>query len=170
MADRLVSIRSLGLIVYTLAITLLCVFVFTGNALIDTVAFLALLAPLFVASDFDKVDPRVGVPVLAFVLLCALPIVGMHNTFYLDVAIQVGIFAVLALGLNIVVGFAGLLDLGRAELRSSTMLAFKACENGGASLGILLNLLLVQHNAWHSLARRMRGEHSLRSLSNVCLD
>jgi hypothetical protein len=35
------------------------------------------------------------------------------------------------------------LDLGLAELRSSTMLSFKACENGGASLGILLNLLLV---------------------------
>jgi branched-chain amino acid transport system permease protein len=112
MAERLISIRSLGLIIYTLAMTLLCVFVFTGNALIDTVAFLALLAPLFLASDFDKIDARIGVPVLAFVLLCALPIVGMHNTFYLDVAIQVGIFAVLALGLNIVVGFAGLLDLG----------------------------------------------------------
>ena len=38
---------------------------------------------------------------------------------------------------------AVLLDLGLAELRSSTMLSFKACENGGASLGILLNLLLV---------------------------
>jgi hypothetical protein len=32
---------------------------------------------------------------------------------------------------------AVLLDLGLAELRSSTMLSFKACENGGASLGIL---------------------------------
>ncbi|MGY8678926.1 branched-chain amino acid ABC transporter permease [Bradyrhizobium sp. UFLA05-153] len=104
--------RSAWLIAYTLVVTLLCVLVFTGNGLIDTVAFLALLAPLFIASDFDKCDPRVGMPVLAFVLLCALPLVGMRNTFYLDVAIQVGIFAVLALGLNIVVGFAGLLDLG----------------------------------------------------------
>ncbi|KAB2840824.1 MAG: branched-chain amino acid ABC transporter permease, partial [Burkholderiales bacterium] len=32
--------------------------------------------------------------------------------FYLDVVTQVGIFAALALGLNVVVGFAGLLDLG----------------------------------------------------------
>ena len=38
---------------------------------------------------------------------------------------------------------AVLLDLGLAELRSSTMLSFKACENGGASLGTPLSLLLV---------------------------
>ncbi len=37
---------------------------------------------------------------------------GVQNTFLFEVATQVGIFAALALGLNIVVGFAGLLDLG----------------------------------------------------------
>jgi branched-chain amino acid transport system permease protein len=112
MAHGLFPDRSAWLIAYTLVVTLLCVFVFTGNGLVDTVAFLALLVPLFIASDLNKTDPRIGRPVLAFVLLCALPLIGMRNTFYLDVAIQVGIFAVLALGLNIVVGFAGLLDLG----------------------------------------------------------
>jgi branched-chain amino acid transport system permease protein len=41
-----------------------------------------------------------------------MPVIGSVNAYYLEVATQVGIFAVLALGLNIVVGLAGLLDLG----------------------------------------------------------
>src|SRR5678815_2408571 len=41
-----------------------------------------------------------------------MPILGFINGYYLEVAIQVGIFVVLALGLNIVVGFVGLLNLG----------------------------------------------------------
>lgn len=41
-----------------------------------------------------------------------MPYLGTHNGFYLEVATQVGIFVALALGLNIVVGLAGLLDLG----------------------------------------------------------
>ena len=56
------------------------------------------------------------------------------------------------------------------SLRSSTMLPFKARKNGGAWLGILDASFPLQHNAWLSLAGRMRGEHSLRSSSNVCLD
>ena len=51
--------------------------------------------------------------VLGFVvLLVLLPILGLRNAYYLEVATQVGIYVALALGLNIVVGFAGLLDLG----------------------------------------------------------
>ncbi len=41
-----------------------------------------------------------------------MPILGSINGYYLEIAIQVGIFVALALGLNIVVGLAGLLDLG----------------------------------------------------------
>jgi branched-chain amino acid transport system permease protein len=41
-----------------------------------------------------------------------MPILGGFNGYYLEVAIQVGIYVALALGLNIVVGFAGLLNLG----------------------------------------------------------
>lgn len=100
------------LITYALAAAALVLFVFTGTGLIDTAAFLALLFVVFLASDTEKVDPRVSIAVISFVLLAVLPIAGLSNSFYLDVAIQVGIFAVLALGLNIVVGFAGLLDLG----------------------------------------------------------
>src|SRR5574342_1412759 len=41
-----------------------------------------------------------------------MPILGTINGYSLEVATQVGIFVALALGLNIVVGLAGLLDLG----------------------------------------------------------
>jgi branched-chain amino acid transport system permease protein len=49
---------------------------------------------------------------LAVSLLFLMPLIGYFNGYYLEVATQVGIFAALALGLNIVVGLAGLLDLG----------------------------------------------------------
>lgn len=50
---------------------------------------------------------------LGFLVLgIAMPVVGTVNSYYLEVATQICIFAALALGLNIVVGFAGLLDLG----------------------------------------------------------
>ena len=45
-------------------------------------------------------------------LLVLLPVLGLRNAYYLEVATQIGIYVALALGLNIVVGFAGLLDLG----------------------------------------------------------
>src|SRR5262249_24125100 len=49
---------------------------------------------------------------IAFSLLVLMPTIGYFNSYYLEVATQVGIFVALALGLNIVVGLAGLLDLG----------------------------------------------------------
>ncbi len=44
--------------------------------------------------------------------LILIPVIGMRNIFYLEVIFQISVFAALALGLNIVVGFAGLLNLG----------------------------------------------------------
>jgi len=48
----------------------------------------------------------------ALVLVWLMPILGFVNAYYLEVMTQIGIYAALALGLNIVVGFAGLLNLG----------------------------------------------------------
>ncbi|MCS6772242.1 MAG: branched-chain amino acid ABC transporter permease [Kiritimatiellae bacterium] len=47
-------------------------------------------------------------------LLIAIPYAGIQNTFLFELFTQMGIFAAMALGLNIVVGMAGLLDLGYA--------------------------------------------------------
>jgi branched-chain amino acid transport system permease protein len=41
-----------------------------------------------------------------------VPILGARNVFYLEVIFQIAVFSALALGLNIVVGFSGLFNLG----------------------------------------------------------
>jgi branched-chain amino acid transport system permease protein len=48
----------------------------------------------------------------ATALLVLLPLLGSANAYYLEIAVQIGIFVALAVGLNIVVGFCGLLNLG----------------------------------------------------------
>jgi branched-chain amino acid transport system permease protein len=53
---------------------------------------------------------KAGLTILTLGVL--MPILGTINAYYMEIAIQVGIFVALALGLNIIVGFAGLLDLG----------------------------------------------------------
>jgi branched-chain amino acid transport system permease protein len=52
--------------------------------------------------------------IAAVLLLVVIPVAGVHNTFLFELVTQMGIFAAMALGLNIVVGMAGLLDLGYA--------------------------------------------------------
>lgn len=48
----------------------------------------------------------------AIVALLIVPFFGIRNPFLLELGFQIAVFSALALGLNIVVGFAGLLDLG----------------------------------------------------------
>ena len=77
----------------------------------STIAFLVFLLSLlaihlFPASIWLKLV--LGIIVLAVVM----PVVGNQNQGFLDVVTQSAIFVALALGLNVVVGFAGLLDLG----------------------------------------------------------
>src|SRR5437867_4566773 len=59
-----------------------------------------------------RIPERLRWALLAAALLVLMPVIGYYNGYYLEVATQVGIFVALALGLNIVVGLAGLLDLG----------------------------------------------------------
>ncbi|HEY0601931.1 MAG TPA: hypothetical protein VGD58_03425 [Herpetosiphonaceae bacterium] len=77
----------------------------------STIAFLIFLSSLLAIYYFPVpvwLKAVLGVIVLGIVM----PIVGNANQGFLDVVTQAGIFIALALGLNIVVGFAGLLDLG----------------------------------------------------------
>ena len=48
----------------------------------------------------------------ALVLCVLLPLVGTRSSYFMDVATQVGMYVVLALGLNITVGYCGLFNLG----------------------------------------------------------
>jgi len=61
---------------------------------------------------FARMAPWLKFSLGALTLGILMPILGTINGYYLEVATQVGIFVALALGLNIVVGLAGLLDLG----------------------------------------------------------
>jgi branched-chain amino acid transport system permease protein len=77
----------------------------------SVLAFLFFEASLLVIY-YAPVDSRAKFYLGAMILLALLPLLGSINGYYLEVAIQVGIFVTLALGLNIVVGFVGLLNLG----------------------------------------------------------
>lgn len=59
-----------------------------------------------------KMDNRAKIALAVLVLLGLMPVLGVRNIFYLEVIFQISVYSALALGLNIVVGFAGLLDLG----------------------------------------------------------
>ncbi len=61
---------------------------------------------------YTPISVRTKLFFAAVVLVICMPMLGTVNGYYLEVAIQVGMFVALALGLNIVVGLAGLLNLG----------------------------------------------------------
>lgn len=79
----------------------------------STLALLPALAMLL-ANSSRRVPRWSQVTVFAGLLLVALPAAGLRNSFLFELGTQMGICAALALGLNIVVGMAGLLDLGYA--------------------------------------------------------
>lgn len=86
-----------------------------GNALRNPIVE-ALMVSLFLANILFAYLWRAAPWAKALVgigsLLFVLPMAGREDTSLLDLSIQIMIFAALALGLNIVVGLAGLLDLG----------------------------------------------------------
>ena len=74
-------------------------------------AFMAFQASLLVVY-YVPLSFREKLVYAVLALGLVMPALGIHNGYYMEIAIQVGIFVALALGLNIVVGLAGLLDLG----------------------------------------------------------
>jgi branched-chain amino acid transport system permease protein len=74
-------------------------------------AFLVLISS-FLTIYFVRADLRFKFFAGALLAVVIIPLIGVRNIFYLEVIFQIAVFAALALGLNIVVGFAGLLDLG----------------------------------------------------------
>ncbi|MEN2997502.1 MAG: branched-chain amino acid ABC transporter permease [Brevinematia bacterium] len=66
---------------------------------------------------FWEQDKVKTITYLVILLIMFIPIVhyaltGGATSYYLDVAIRVGVYLLLALGLNLVIGYTGLLDLG----------------------------------------------------------
>jgi branched-chain amino acid transport system permease protein len=105
---------------------------------------------------FDRVGP--GPRFLAFVAICAVFGIVTDSPFLQRVGVNVLLFALLALGLNIVVGWAGLLDLGYVafygfgaytyawvssghfDVHLPTELAIPLVVTASALLGLLLGL------------------------------
>ncbi len=79
--------------------------------LLSTLAFPPLVLAPFVTLSMP-IDRRFKAFIILALLFIVMPLLGMIDGSYLELAIQICIFSGLALGLNIVVGFAGLLDLG----------------------------------------------------------
>jgi branched-chain amino acid transport system permease protein len=74
-------------------------------------AFLILmLCPMMLY--FFKIDTKTKIFIGLLLAIVIIPVLGIRNIFYLEVIFQIAVFAALALGLNIVIGMAGLLDLG----------------------------------------------------------
>ena len=59
-----------------------------------------------------KLKRRFQFAVGVIIAVVLIPILGARNVFYLEVIFQIAVFSALALGLNIVVGFSGLLNFG----------------------------------------------------------
>jgi branched-chain amino acid transport system permease protein len=91
---------------YTL-ITALLVFFFPQQ---QVFFLMFLVSAWFIYAMAMKPSFKLGFGVLVGLII--VPILGIKNIFYFEVIFQICVFAALALGLNIVVGFAGLLNLG----------------------------------------------------------
>ncbi|HVO92248.1 MAG TPA: hypothetical protein VMT22_05375 [Terriglobales bacterium] len=100
------ALAPLGLCAY-IAASALFAFYFPQSVL----AFLLVEASLLLLY-YTPASGAVKIFLGALVLFGLLPFLGSENGYYLEVAIQIGIYVALALGLNIVVGFVGLLNLG----------------------------------------------------------
>jgi len=66
----------------------------------------------------------------ALLVLAALPL-WVGNTFYVNIATQILLYAVFALGINVLVGYGGLVTLGHAGLFGVAAYAGARLLNGG---------------------------------------
>jgi branched-chain amino acid transport system permease protein len=96
----------------------------------------------------------------ALLVLAALP-VWAGETFYINIASQILLYAILALGLNILVGYAGLVSLGHAGLLGIAAYGAARILNGGhghlAAVTGALALTLLVAGLYAALALRGTG-------------
>jgi len=87
-----------------------------------------------------KKTPFLGLGLLA-VVLAVLPFV-LPNSFYLDLAVRMAINAIIVIGLNLLIGFAGQISLGHA---------------GFLGIGAYASAVLPTHFGWHPLLALLAG-------------
>ena len=101
-------VRTLNLALLTLAFTL-----FLRNSG-NTLGLIGLVGILVALTTLPRIPRGIRVVLGLAILLLSVPIDGFANTFIFVLGIPIGISAAMSLGLNVVVGMAGLLDLGYA--------------------------------------------------------
>jgi len=79
----------------------------------NSTAFILFLISLYLLSK-SALPARLRLAIAAVDLAVVMPYAGFASQSFANVAAMIGIYAILALGLNIVVGFTGLLNLGYA--------------------------------------------------------
>ncbi len=102
---------TIPVVAFTLITFFLKFFVFKGITFVDSMIFLTFISSLYFLVTFPM-NKYVQIALGILVLFVGIPLIGFQNTSSINVVIDIAIYAALALGLNIVVGFAGLLDLG----------------------------------------------------------
>lgn len=105
----------------------------------SVIAFLGILSSI-VLVYYTKTSKMVKMLIGMAVLLVIIPLVAGDNRYYMEVASQVGIYVAMALGLNIVVGFAGLLDLGYVAFFAAGAYAYAIFSTSQANEFIAGNL------------------------------
>ncbi|MGG4492777.1 branched-chain amino acid ABC transporter permease [Brevibacillus reuszeri] len=105
----------------------------------SVIAFLGILSSI-VLVYYTNASKTVKMIIGAAVLLIIIPLVAGENRYYMEVASQVGIYVAMALGLNIVVGFAGLLDLGYVAFFAAGAYAYAIFSTSQANQFIAGNL------------------------------
>jgi len=85
--------------------------------------------------------PRTGGLLALAVVIAVLPF-GLPNAFYFDVVTKVGISAIVCVGLNLLIGYAGRISLGHA---------------GFFGIGAYSSAVLTIHYGWASLAAMLAG-------------
>ena len=97
-----------------------------------------------------KKNQYVGLYIIMAVLL-VLPFV-LPNSFYVDLAIRMAINAVIVLGLNLLIGFAGQISLGHA---------------GFLGIGAYASAILPTHLGWHPVLALLSGALAAGALAAV---
>ncbi|MED1914537.1 branched-chain amino acid ABC transporter permease [Bacillus thuringiensis] len=105
----------------------------------SVIAFLGILSSI-VLVYYTNTSKSIKMTIGAIVLLLIIPLVAGENRYYMEVASQVGIYVAMALGLNIVVGFAGLLDLGYVAFFAAGAYAYAIFSTSQANEFIVGNL------------------------------
>ena len=118
--NKLLAIIGLEFIIYLLFLAMILIenyFVFSGLALgiYGVITGLRKMKPVFYQEikALLSENKRLSIVVI-FVLLSTFPILLAGNPYWIQVAIMVGLYVMMALGLNIMVGNAGLTCLGYA--------------------------------------------------------